>query len=336
LNALLTREISSTYRSGIPEQIARGIYLLRMPLPFRLNHINLYLLEDPQGWTLVDCGLNTPETMSLWEGILTTFLEDKPLLRIVVTHLHPDHVGLAHWLSEKTGAPVFMTPLEYQMAQELFALPETDPERLASHYRRLGLEAESLRKTIHQASGYRRLVKALPRNITPLYEHETLEIGGRHWRILLGRGHSPACACLWDESEELLIVGDHVLPSITPNINLQSVGPGNPLDDFLSSLGSFRNLPCSLALPAHGAPLGRFRDRIDELLNHHNIRLERIHSACTEPRTAAECLPVLFGAEIPDQQYHFAIGESAAHLVYLSERGSLTRDGDLPWRFGQP
>lgn len=336
MNAPATRATTSMPGLGIPELITRGIYRLRMPLPFRLNHINLYLLEDPQGWTLVDCGLNTPDTMSLWEGVLATFFDGKPVLRILVTHLHPDHVGLARWLSEKTGAPVFMTPLEWQMAQELFALPTVDPERMESHYRRLGLEDESLKNTIHQASGYRRLVKALPQAITPLYEHEILDIGGRHWRILLGRGHSPACACLWDESEELLIVGDHVLPSITPNINLQSVGPGNPLDDFLSSLGSFRNLPCTLALPAHGAPLGQFRERIDELLSHHNVRLERLQSACTEPHTAAECLPVLFGTQIPEQQYHFAIGESAAHLVYLSERGSLTREGEQPWRFAQP
>jgi len=304
-----------------------------MPLPFRLNHINLYLLEDPHGWTLVDCGLNTPETMSLWEGVLATFFDGKPLLRILVTHLHPDHVGLARWLSEKTGAPVFMTPLEWQLAQELFALPLADPERMEKHYRRLGLEDERLKKTIQQAGGYRRLVQALPQAVNYLYEHEVLDIGGRHWRILLGRGHSPACACLWEESEELLIVGDHVLPSITPNINLQTIGPGNPLDDFLSSLGTFRNLPCRLALPAHGAPLERFRERIDEILGHHQVRLERLQATCAQPQTAAECLPVLFGGAVPDQQYHFAIGESAAHLVYLSERGSLTRGGEELWRF---
>jgi glyoxylase-like metal-dependent hydrolase (beta-lactamase superfamily II) len=320
---------------AIPQEIVRGVYRLRMPLPFRLNHINLYLLEDPDGWTLVDCGLNTPETMAAWQNVLDNFLGGKPMQRIVVTHLHPDHIGLAHWLSERTGAPVCMTPLEWQFAQDLFALPLVDPQRLESHYRHLGLVDPYLQNTIRQAGGYRRLVKELPRKVSFLYEHEILDIGGRHWRILLGRGHSPACACLWDESEQLLLVGDHVLPSITPNINLQSIGPGNPLDDFLTSLGTFRNLPCDLALPAHGLPLKGFRERIDELLRHHAVRLDRLQSACTSPLTAAECLPVLFGGEIPEQQYHFAIGEAGAHLVYLAERGSLRQQGELPWRFGQ-
>jgi glyoxylase-like metal-dependent hydrolase (beta-lactamase superfamily II) len=320
---------------GIPEELVRGVYRLRMPMPFRLDHINLYVLEDPEGWTLIDCGLNTPETMALWENALATHLSAKPVIRIVVTHLHPDHIGLANWLQQRTGAPVYMTKGEWQLAQDVFNLPLTDAPRLEKHYRSLGLQNDVLSSTVRQASAYRKLVKVLPERVMPLHEHETLEIGGRSWRILLGRGHSPACATLWDESEQLLIVGDHVLPSITPNINLLTVGPSNPLDDFLSSLGTFRSLPCTFVMPAHGAPISQFRERIDELIGHHSARLERLQHACATPLTAAECVPLLFKTDLPSHQYFFAVGESAAHLVYLTERGSLKREGDVTWKFGR-
>ena len=320
---------------GIPREVAEGVYLLRMPLPFRLDHINLYLLEDPAGWTVVDCGLNADDVLVLWEGLLATFLQHKPIQRIVVTHLHPDHIGLANQLQQKTGAPVFMTPREWQLAQDVFNLPTSNAAWIEMHYRRLGLEGEPLRTTARQASGYRRLVKTLPSAVRYLHEHETLEIGGRHWRILFGAGHSPASACLWDDSDRLLIAGDHVLPNITSNVNLLSVGPSNPLDDYLTSLRTFRELPCALLLPAHGLPTARYQERIDELIRHHEVRLEVLRNACSEPRTAADCVPMLFNAGLPDYQYFFAIGESASHLVYLSEHGHVRMEGEFPWRFAR-
>ncbi len=327
--------VSASSSLGIPQELVRGVYLLRMPLPFRLNHINLYMLEDADGWTLVDCGLNNAQTMELWENVITNHMNGKPVMRIVVTHLHPDHIGLAHWLNHRTGAPVYMTRFEWQLAQQVFNLPLADPQRLEKHYRSLGLEDQGLEGAVAQASGYRKLVKILPERVSLLYEHEILDIGGRHWRILLGRGHSPGCACLWEESEQLLIVGDHVLPSISPNITLLSVGPINPLDDFLTSLGTFRNLPCSLVMPAHGLPMSRFRERIDELIHHHAARLDILQNACASPRTAAECVPLLFNPELARHQYYFAIGESAAHLIYLAERGDLKREGDQQWKFAR-
>jgi len=251
-----------------------------------------------------------------------------------VTHLHPDHIGCAQWLHEKSGARIYMTREEWRLAQEVFHVPVDDPRRIEEHYRRLGLEGVDLTEMIRLAARYRKLVKALPERITHLHEHETLDIGGRKWRILLGHGHSPACACLWDEAEHLLIVGDHVLPSISPNVNLLSVGPSNPLDDYLTSLGTFRNLPCSLLMPAHGMPSTRFRERIDELIAHHTVRLELLQSACTrEPRTAAECVPLLFSPQRHRAQPFFALGEAAAHLVYLAERGSLSKEGEPVWKF---
>jgi glyoxylase-like metal-dependent hydrolase (beta-lactamase superfamily II) len=331
----LTETLSGTPvgEVGIPDEIAQGVYLLRMPLPFRLNHINLYLLDDPAGWTIVDCGLNTPESTAVWESVFAALMRDKPVIRIIVTHLHPDHIGLAHWLQAKTRAPIFMTSPEWQQAQRVFHLPVADPARLEAHYRRLGLRDAPLQTMIKQASAYRKLVKVLPEQVHYLHEHETLDIGGRRWRILLGHGHSPACACLWDEADQLLIVGDHVLPTISSNINLLAVGPRNPLDDYLTSLSTFRALPCHLFLPAHGPRTPRLHARIDELIAHHRTHLERLYAECTAPRSAADCVPLLFGPNLPDHQFFFAIGESAAHLVYLTEQGRLKREGDQSWRF---
>jgi glyoxylase-like metal-dependent hydrolase (beta-lactamase superfamily II) len=304
-----------------------------MPLPFRLDHINLYLLEDADGWTLVDCGLNRPEVLTLWHEAISNSLNGKPITRIIVTHLHPDHIGLAHALQRLTGAPVFMSRQEWRLAQDVFHLPLTNAAWIERHYRRLGLEGDPLKTVANQAFGYRRMVKELPVDVHYLHEHEVLDIGQRRWHILFGSGHSPANICLWDESEKLLIAGDHILPSITSNINLLSVGPTNPLDEYLSSLRTFQELPCALLLPAHGLPIRHYHERIDELIRHHEQRLELLRSACREPRTAADCVPILFGGNLPEHQYFFAIGESASHLVYLSEHGNLNMQGEFPWRF---
>lgn len=319
-----------------PHEVAPGVYLLRMPLPFRLNHINVYILDDPEGWTLVDCGLNSPDTIAAWEQLFDTFLRGKPVVRIVVTHLHPDHIGMAQWLHEKTGAPVRMTAIELEMAHRVFNLPISDPPRIRAHYQRLGVEGKRLEAMVTQASTYRTLVKVLPAWVECLGVRDALTVGKRTWRILIGRGHSPGCACLWSSSDGILIAGDHVLPNISPNINLLSVGPVNPLDEYLTSLDVFGCLLCTLLLPAHGLPTTCFRDRVSELIDHHVQRLEHLKRICTEPRTAADCVPYLFESSLPDHQYYFAIGEAAAHLVYLAERGRLRREDDTVWRFSRP
>lgn len=317
----------------LPREIVRGVYLLRMPMPFRLDHINLYLLDDPEGWTLVDCGLNNDESKAVWDSVFADFIGDKPVIRLIVTHLHPDHIGLASWLQEKSRAPIYMTRPEWGLAQALFDLPRSDPAGISRHYERLGLGGERLEQTVKQASGYARMVKALPRQVQFLSQDELLHIGGRRWRVLFGHGHSPACACLWDESERVLIAGDHILPDISPNINLLAVGPSDPLQDYLTSLNVFRALPGEMVLPAHGLPTPRLRERIDELLAHHARHLDDLRAACHQPLTACDCVPLMFKPDLPDHQYYFAIGESAAHLVYLAGQGRLSRAGDVPWRF---
>lgn len=319
--------------TGVALEVATGVYLLRMPLPFRLDHINLYALDDPSGWTLIDCGLNNPETISRWESLFDVFLGGKPVVRIIVTHLHPDHLGLAHWLQQRTGAPVYMTAEEHEMARQVFDLPITEPSRVRAHYQRLGLTAEALDSMARQAGCYRKLVKTLPDAVTYLCGGEEMSIGGRRWRIVLGRGHSPRCVCLWNDDDGMLIAGDHVLPAISPNVNLLSVGPTSPLEDYLVSLDEFGRYPCRHLLPAHGAPITHFCQRVADIRDHHEAHLCRLEAFCTEPRTASDCVPILFGEGLPDHQLYFAIGEAAAHLVYLADQGRVGRAGEAVWTF---
>ena len=307
--------------------------MLRMPLPFRLDHINLYILDDPAGWTLVDSGLHTDDTMRLWEHLFATFLRDKPVLQIIVTHLHPDHIGLGEWLRVRTGAPLYMTAGEWHMARETFDLPVVDPERLWHHYEQLGVTANGLGAMVRQASSFRRLIQTLPTAVENLHDKDVLTLGGRRWQVRVGRGHSPECACLWDEVDGVLIAGDHVLPSISPNINLLASGPRDPLADYLASLRTFAELPCRLLLPAHGMPGVNYGVRIQELQTHHERHLDRLERFCEMPRSAMDCVPQLFSPGLPDHQMYFAIGESAAHLTYLAGQGRLCRKGDRPWTF---
>lgn len=320
----------------VPREVVSGVYLLRMPMPFRLDHINLYLLDDPAGWTLVDCGLNNADSRAVWESVFADFIGSKPVVRIIVTHLHPDHIGLARWLQERTQAPIYMTSPEWELATSLFHLPAVDPSCIQRHYQRLGLEGERLQQTVKQASGYGRMVQALPPYVHFLAEGDVLPIGTRRWRILIGRGHSPASACLWDDAEGVLIGGDHILPSISPNINLLAVGPSDPLHDYLTSLRAFRALAGELVLPAHGLPDSRYRGRIDDLLAHHAQHLDDLERACREPRTACDCVETMFKPNLPEHQYYFAIGESAAHLTYLVRQKRLRRADGTPWRFSHP
>jgi glyoxylase-like metal-dependent hydrolase (beta-lactamase superfamily II) len=318
---------------GRPYEVADGVYLLRMPLPFRLDHINLYILAAPDGWTLIDCGLNNAETMAVWEDLFESFLASKPVKRILITHLHPDHIGLAAWLHEKTGAPLLMTGGEWNLARDLFHLPETNLALIRHHFARLGIEGEALESMVRQGCGFRRLVKKLPDKVTRVRDGDILAIGHRRWQIHVGRGHSPECACLWSEQDRVLIAGDHVLPKISPNISVLAIGPQNPLDDYLNSLDVFDELPCSLLLPAHGVPIRAFRERVAELRDHHRAQLRKLESSRVDSATVFECLPHLFKSGLPDHQLYFALGETAAHLVYLWKKGILERRLDGVWKF---
>ncbi|HTZ35264.1 MAG TPA: MBL fold metallo-hydrolase [Stellaceae bacterium] len=309
--------------------IAPGILWLRMRLPFALNHINLWLLDDGPGWTIVDCGYALDETRQAWEQIFAEGLGGRPVRRIVVTHYHPDHIGLAAWLGERWEAPLWTTEKEWLHARMHAQLsgPETEASRRA-FARRAGLDDEASGVFAERQGGYRHGVPAVPPSYHRIAEGSAIEIGGREWRVMVGEGHAPEHACLYCAEAGVLIAGDQILPRISPNISVQTQEPdGDPLARYLASLDRLRAAlpPDILVLPSHNLPFYGVRERIDELAAHHRARCAEVIEACVRPASAADLLPVLFRRTLDRHQMGFALGEALAHLHFLERQGALAR-----------
>ena len=320
--------------------VAPGVHWLRMPLPFALEHINLWLLADGDGWAIVDCGFGGEPTRELWRGIFATHLHGKPVTRIIVTHFHPDHFGLAAWLAGEWRAPVLMTAPEYASAQawhDAHAL--FTREAYLAMFQQHGLRRGADELPLARENLFKRGVPAIPHQITPLHNDQQLHINGRVWRVAAGHGHSPEHAALACDELGVLIAGDMVLPRISTNVSVQAHLPdADPLGQFLDSLTRYAARDAgTLVLPSHGLPFYGLRERVKSLHQHHAERLAELLRACTEPRTGAEVMPVLFKRALDPQQTFFAMGETLAHLNYLRQRGQLKREhgADGIYRFAQ-
>jgi len=320
--------------------IAPGIHWLRMRLPFALNHINLWLLEDGPGWTIVDCGYALDETRDAWQRIFAERLGGRPVQRIVVTHYHPDHIGFAGWLTELWDAPMWTTEQEFRHASmHAHGTGGDGSEALRRDFaRRAGLDDESSMVFAVRQNNYRRGVPSLPAAYRRIGEGSRFEIGGREWRVLIGEGHAPEHACLYCAEAGVLIAGDQILPKISPNISVQTYEPdGDPLSRYLASLAKLRAAlpPDILVLPSHNLPFFGLHQRIDELAAHHRGRCDDALTACARPTSAAELMPVLFRRQLDRHQMGFALGEALAHLHYLERQGALIRErgGDGVDRF---
>jgi len=313
---------------GTTLTVAPGIRWLRMPLPFALNHINLWLLDDGEGCTVVDTGLGLPDTRELWERIFATELRGKPITRVIATHFHPDHFGNAGWLTERWGVDLWCTQAEYMAA--VIACSARGMGRMAmhlEHYRRHGITGDTLEKLRERGNHYPGLVPTLPESYRCVRDGDRIVIGGLTWEVIVVLGHAPEHASLWCARANVLISGDQVLPKITTNVSVWADRPqDDPLRLYLDSLARFRPLPAdALVLPSHGLPFRGLHARLDALRAHHDARLAETLDALGEPRTAAELIPVLFRRALDTHQLSFAIGEALAHLNYLEAAGSVTR-----------
>lgn len=322
-------------------EVAPGVFWLRLPLPFALDHINVWLLADGDGWTLVDTGIGLPEAREHWEGLIDTVLQGRPLRRIIVTHYHPDHIGQAAWLAGQFDAPVHITEEERATAAELLAMPEDEAGgRLADLFERHGLDAERTAALRERGNTYRRLVPAIPRQHSRLREGDEIEIGARRWRIIIGRGHAPEHACLFSEGpgQPLLISGDQVLPRISSNISVRPGAEGqDPLGGFLASLRRLSGLPEETrVLPSHGWVFEGLQRRCERLAAHHDKHLDDLRTACESAVSAADVLPVLFRRRLDAHQITFAMGEAIAHLLHLERLGDVERVAGDVVRFVRP
>jgi len=311
--------------------VAPGIAWLRMPLPFALDHINLWLLREDDGYTLVDCGYGDAPTRALWERHFAGTMQGAPLRRILATHYHPDHLGNAEWLSARFGCPVAMTQAEFLSAHAIhdqtatYAVADT-----CALFRRHGLDDAHVAELAGRGNHYRRGVPEIPRTFERMLAGDRVVAGGRAWQVIPGFGHSPEHAALHAADAGVLISGDMLLPRITTNVAVWPAEPdGDPLARFLRSLDAFDALPPdTLVLPSHGLPFRGIALRIAQLRAHHAARLAELETAVRDagtPQSAVDVLPVLFRRPLDLQQRFFAMGEAIAHLNHLWRGGRLER-----------
>ena len=324
----LTYAFETPPDAGTVREVAPGVLWMRMPLPFALDHVNLWALDDGDGWCLVDTGFADDAIKGHWRTLLAGPLAGRPISRIVVTHMHPDHIGLAGWLLEDRPATLLTTQAEWLAARMLW-LDESDGLKRAygRFYHRAGLDDGMVASLVRRRGAYRRSVSPVPAEFRPIRHGQTLTVGGRPWRVLTGRGHSPDHACLHAPDLGLLIAGDQVLPRISPNISVWPSAPeADPLGEYLDSLGMFAEMPGDvLTLPSHGLPFRGLAGRIAALRDHHEERLTVTLDACRAPSGALAVTHALFPRALDTHQMMFAVGEALAHLNRLVAGGRLTR-----------
>jgi glyoxylase-like metal-dependent hydrolase (beta-lactamase superfamily II) len=371
---LLERELHYPFGDTVPQagqviDIAPGVSpavkWLRMGLPFALDHINLWLLADGDGWTIIDCGITNDATKAAWEQVFAGALDGKPVVRVMATHMHPDHIGLAHWLTEKWQCRLWISATDYNGAR--LASQSTTGfggERSADFFASHGLtDLEALAKVRARTNYYAGMVPNVPDAYRRLLDGMTIDIGGRAWRCIAGYGHAPEHMALYCEAMDwtpktpaasgpqggapelgaarrsgLLISGDMVLPRISTNVSVYDLEPeADSLTLYLDSLSRYETLPAdTLVLPSHGKPFTGLHARIRQLRDHHDERLADVMTACrAKPCHAAELLPLLFKRVLDLHQTTFAMGEAVAHLHALWHRGALSRalGSDGVWRF---
>jgi len=305
-------------------QVADGIFWMRLRLPFALNHVNVYIIEDQGGFAIVDCGLDIAESRAAWEGLFTGLFSGKKITKVICTHYHPDHVGLAGWLSKKFEAPLYMPRTEFLTT---LAIQHRAFVANRTFYEERGLAHDVTEIVTTRGLGYLKLVSELPSQFVALGDKDILRIGSRNFTVFTGGGHSPEQACLYEPRERLFLSADQVLSKISPNISVQAMEPKeDPLAQYLSSLARLRVEVDgdAVVLPGHHVPFTGVHTRIDELINHHHERCDMILRACAGgAKTATELVPVVFTRALDPQQMSFAFSEVVAHTNYLCGRKEL-------------
>lgn len=310
--------------------LADGVGWARLPLPGSLKHINVWVLEEDDGVVLVDTGMNLPASRAAWKALFAGPLAGRCVTRILCTHFHPDHIGLAGWLTDRFDVPLWMTRDEWLFARMLTTDVRDAPPRAAiAYWRAAGWSEERIEA--EKAKGWGRfaaMVTPVPVSFVRMQDGDRLRIGARDWRVVVGSGHCPEHACLVDEAGRLMIAGDQVLPRITSNVSLSLSEPeADPLGEWLASIDKLRKLSADLlVLPSHGEPFTGLHARLDALADGHRGRLDALHAHLTEPRRAVDCFPILFGRAIDDSLIGLATGEALAHLRRLEVEGRATRE----------
>jgi glyoxylase-like metal-dependent hydrolase (beta-lactamase superfamily II) len=316
---------------GRTVEVAPGLHWIRLPLPFQLNHINVWALEDGDGWTIVDTGIASTASKDLWRQVFA-HLGGKKVTKVIVTHLHPDHVGLAGWLTKKFSAPLYMSRTDYLLCRTLVMdTGQPAPDEGVLFYKAAGFHDEALADYKKRFGGFGMGVHRLPQAYQRLQDGQEIAIGRHRWRIVVGRGHAPEHACLWCAELKLMISGDQILPRISSNVSVFPTEPdANPLQEWLDSCHHLRTLipDETLICPSHNEPFYGVKTRMTQLIDGHEEGMEKLLELCATPKRAVDVFPALFRTKITGGNYGMATGESLAHLNCLIARGQIKRTRD--------
>ncbi len=308
-------------------EVTPGIHWVRMPLPFALDHINLWLVADGNGWAIIDSGYGLPAVQEAWRQLLRRF---RPT-RVIVTHFHPDHLGLAAWLMAEYGLELWMSHGELLSGYAVWLeAPGHGHGDMVRFFAKHGLSAEHQEALLARGNAYRRGVPALPSTFHRLRHGDTLTLGHWHWQVIVGYGHAPEHVSLYCPEAGVLISGDMLLPKISTNVSVWAVAPdSDPLSEFLHSLTAYEPLPSdTLVLPSHGLPFRGIATRLAALTQHHQARLQQLLDTVRAPTLAAELVTTLFPRPLDTHQMVFAMGETIAHLNHAWRQGKLDRRRD--------
>ncbi|KQS50776.1 MULTISPECIES: MBL fold metallo-hydrolase [unclassified Sphingomonas] len=311
-------------------EVAPGIDWVRLKIPGPLRHVNCWLLADTDGEALVDTGMNTAAARDAWKAIFEGPKADVRITKMIGTHFHPDHIGLAGWMCDHHAAPLIMTRAEWLTARMLAAdARDSIPHEMLAFWQGAGWGSEQIDyATAKGWAGFRKIITPLPLSYTRIEDGDTLTIGTRDWRVVTGSGHSPEHACLYDEAGGIVIAGDQVLPRISPNVSLGVTEPNaDPLGEWFASIAKLKTLPADLlVLPGHGDPFTGLHTRLDAMDREHRERLDELAVFLAEPRRAVDCFGRLFRRAIGQDVLGMATGEALAHLRRLEVEGRATRD----------
>lgn len=326
---------------GEAVEVAKGVLWMRLPLPMVLDHVNVFAFEDPEGWTIVDTGFDTGKTRRIWEKLMAGPLKGKPVTRVIVTHHHPDHVGLAGWFQRDMGAELVTTRTAWLFSRMLLLDEQMVPvDETIAYWQAAGMDAEILAKRkVERPFNYADIVADMPLGFNRIKEGSTLTFGGRTWDVHIGNGHAPEHATLWSQDGELVIGGDQLLATISPNLGVYATEPeADPVGDWLEAcerLSAYAT-DTQLVLPGHKLPFTGLPTRMKQLINNHHHALDRLEEYLTDPHVAGDCFPPLFKRKIGSGEYGLALVEAVGHLNHLYQEGRITRtrrdDGAWLWQ----